>query len=654
MCIEQNITDALTRFGASLPFPELTDEKVILDYNTSIWDGARGGPHNLDVVELNKDGHRYWGYYGTVDHNSVGLAFSNDLENWTRYSLTTPLISGFGWPTVGVQDGIIYMFYIKGGVLDHIYWATSPATDGYTFTEQGLAVSASSSHDPFLWQNPVDGDWYLLWKENINVGTIKCCHAKDISDLPSSPAMVLRTETNGYYGTLAAPGIFYSGGTYYLTDESDPGGWQTRAFFSGVLTEGCFNGAAECSNSPILPNGDACGFPHVEGNKLYYYWSHDLGSGWNLKMRKANLEPAPSTRLYINPSSVNKKSGDVGTVFDVDATIENVIGLFGFDFNLTWNPDVIALANVDYEGMLNTIWGAGNWLMIKNQSGLGWYKLVALSTSSSFNDSGAQALAGLAFLVENTYGREAQTAIHFEVAKLSDSSGHPIPRGLADGIYRMSGVKPTLQMKPTNIVCRIYSENFTITIDVTDVFGTADFEFEIHFSATLLKCINVTFVSWHSGSIALDEVNGNLTGHTEGDPVNGNLTIMTITFQSAYYHVWKKIPGWDNNLTGLIFFQWANSSYPSGPDLTYVRGVLNQIDVGPDVNYTFSPIQGDVDNNGVVDVFDIRTVAAYYDVKEGDLLWMAASRYDLTKPTGENIIDLYDIVIVAQNFGFVY
>jgi hypothetical protein len=47
-------------------------------------------------------------------------------------------------------------------------------------------------------------------------------------------------------------------------------------------------------------------------------------------------------------------------------------------------------------------------------------------------------------------------------------------------------------------------------------------------------------------------------------------------------------------------------------------------------------------------------VAAYYDIKEGDPLWTEASIYDLTKPTAENIIDLYDIVIITQNYGFIY
>ena len=305
-------------------FPELGDEIIALDYNPSFWDGTRGGPHNLDVVELNKDGHRYWGYYGTADHASVGLAFSDDLEAWTRYSTTNPLIDGFGWPTVGVQDGVIHMFYIKGGILSGIYRATSPVSDGYTFTEQELVVANSyGPHDPFLWQSPGDGKWWLFWKENINVGTIKCRHSENVGDLSSASTMILRTETDSWYGTLAAPGIFYWDNTYYLTCESHPGLWQTRAFYSSVLESGCFDGASECFNSPILVEDDACGFPHVEGDRLYYYYSHRVGSGWNLKLRKSTTTPPtpPPTAGWWNVGWLYRKAITIDhTKVDADQT----------------------------------------------------------------------------------------------------------------------------------------------------------------------------------------------------------------------------------------------------------------------------------------------------------------------------------------------
>ena len=86
-------------------------------------------------------------------------------------------------------------------------------------------------------------------------------------------------------------------------------------------------------------------------------------------------------------------------------------------------------------------------------------------------------------------------------------------------------------------------------------------------------------------------------------------------------------------------------SSPGSPDLRYVRGgTQNQISMGQDLTYTFSPIQGDINNDGSVDIFDLRTVAAFYRVKIGDPNWGAASAYDLNH---DGIIDIFDLVIVA-------
>jgi hypothetical protein len=91
-----------------------------------------------------------------------------------------------------------------------------------------------------------------------------------------------------------------------------------------------------------------------------------------------------------------------------------------------------------------------------------------------------------------------------------------------------------------------------------------------------------------------------------------------------------------------VFIQNANLSYPSSPDLSYVRGgTQNQIRVGPDFNYTFSPIQGDINNDGAVNIFDLRTEAAYFD--------QSNPTYDLV---GHNIVDIFDIAIIAANYGY--
>ena len=76
----------------------------------------------------------------------------------------------------------------------------------------------------------------------------------------------------------------------------------------------------------------------------------------------------------------------------------------------------------------------------------------------------------------------------------------------------------------------------------------------------------------------------------------------------------------------------------------YLRGGLsNSIIVPPDVVYTFDPIQGDLDNNGVVNIADLRLMAAYFDQPN--------TTYELD---GNNVIDIFDLIIIGTNFGFTY
>jgi hypothetical protein len=211
--------------------------------------------------------------------------------------------------------------------------------------------------------------------------------------------------------------------------------------------------------------------------------------------------------------------------------------------------------------------------------------------------------------------------------------------------------KPTLQLSPAGKTCHIYRENFTLIINMSNAVNVKDLAFEIHYNTTLLDYASVTWNAWGSGTIVVDEVNGIINGSSSGTPLNGICAIATIKFRTAFHHVWKSAPGWTNDLTDEIFLQWANASYPSGPDLHYERGDPTQINVGPDFAYTFSPIQGDINNDGTVDIFDLRPVGAYYQVKQGDPNWTEASGYDLN---GDGVIDLDDLRIVAANFAYKY
>ena len=149
------------------------------------------------------------------------------------------------------------------------------------------------------------------------------------------------------------------------------------------------------------------------------------------------LEPPARTKICMDPPVAEKTQSDVGSFFNITITIEHVSDLFGFDFRITWDDTLITLHACHYSS-LDTIWGEGNWMLVMNEGGEGWWKIVALSLKKGFNTTSNQALFTLEFHVENPSDRPMRsTSIHFETHKLSNSRAQSIIHISEDGIYRI-------------------------------------------------------------------------------------------------------------------------------------------------------------------------------------------------------------------------
>lgn len=107
-----------------------------------------------------------------------------------------------------------------------------------------------------------------------------------------------------------------------------------------------------------------------------------------------------ATKVRVDPSYMQTA---VGYDFEVQLKIENVTNLYGFDVNLTWNPDLLALEAI------NTTIGVETYpdgilheqvYIFKNDTGSASYRLVAtsLSPAPSFNGSGIIAKLGFSAL----------------------------------------------------------------------------------------------------------------------------------------------------------------------------------------------------------------------------------------------------------------
>ena len=386
------------------------------------------------------------------------------------------------------------------------------------------------------------------------------------------------------------------------------------------------------------------GFDHWEGDLAGSANPATLTFTGNMQVTAYFVLP----QLYVDPSSIQKGPGDTYTTFQTSVMVNEITDLKGFDFNLTWDNNLIALVSEDYTTALNNVWGSGNWYLAYNATGAGYYDLAALSTLNSFNSTAATPLATFTFIVEAAVG---QTSIHFALVELSNSEAGSIQAQVTDGNYQITGpqYQPILQMTPGNVICSEYGESFTVQVNVTNAITMDGFNFAIYYSPALMSYVGVSWGQLGSGTITnVDQTNGIIEGNVAGTAISGNTWLLNITFQDTAMLIWTK--GQTNELDGQIWFNNASLDFSGVQQLACQQGGLSQISVN-NVAFKFVPIQGDINNDGVVNIIDLRTVAAYFDVKAGDPLWSVASNYDLN---GDGVIDIYDIVLVAANFGYTY
>ena len=406
------------------------------------------------------------------------------------------------------------------------------------------------------------------------------------------------------------------------------------------------NGVVNLNNSGPYHYGDTVQLTAVAASGYSFdHWNGDLTGSSNpatLTFTRNMVVNAYFVlpQVYLNPSTIQKGPADTYTTFQTSVMVNKITGMWGSDFKLTWDNGLITLVGVDFNTTLDNVWGHGNWYLAYNVSGAGYYELAAVSTSTGYTGTSAKPLATLTFIVKAAVG---QTSIHFAVVKLSNSQAQNIQAEVTDGTYTVTGpqYQPVLQMTPSTITCRKYHEYFAVQINVTNTITVDGFSFSIYYSPMLMSYVSVTWGELGSGTITkVDQVNGILEGNVTGTAISGNRWLLNITFQDIAAMIWKD--GQVNEKHGQIWFHYASLIFSGVQQLTYQEGGIGELGVNT-VAFVFVPIQGDIDNNGTVEVFDLRTVAFFYDQEN--------ETYNLT---GNGTIDIFDLVVIGANFGFTY
>ncbi len=312
--------------GTTVPgYYRLGNPQTVLAQDQSWEDSA---PHTLSVIENNSGGYTYWGYYGLqAGCGGVGLAYSDDLVTWTKYS-GNPLFLNGRWPSVQKVGNTYYMLYTKDFCATS-YINLAESSDGINFSDVKTIVqplSGFANQNPNLFHNPNDGKYYLYWYHGAGT-TLWEIHVRSAAtpeglDDPGSEAVVLRSDT-----TLAAPNMLFRDGTYFLSTEGldSSGQWVVLIYTSNSPT----SGFSLLPGNPVLANGSACNFQHVVGTELHDYYCKLTGNTWTVDHRVADLTAGrlQFQEQAIDPNKWTASGGSWNSVIDIqqDGTMGNVV-----------------------------------------------------------------------------------------------------------------------------------------------------------------------------------------------------------------------------------------------------------------------------------------------------------------------------------------
>lgn len=276
--------------------PATAAEQHYLDLSTpqriltepQAWEGDQQ-PHTLSVVELNRGGYKYWGWYGLNMGRGIGLARSNDLVHWTKYD-GNPVWKNARWASVlkgsdPAHPEVLYFAITRNYDTPTSYIVLAKSTDGVHLSEVATLVkpvTGQRNQNPNLFHDPASGNFFLTFYRgnDRNHFEIVSKSASSIQGLAGAPGKVLMRSTT----TVAAPTLLYvpgagAGGSniYFLATEiyperyaSETTGWEVKVFYSDN-PDGTFRPVAD---NPVQTGGRACLFQFIFNGTYYGYQSH--------------------------------------------------------------------------------------------------------------------------------------------------------------------------------------------------------------------------------------------------------------------------------------------------------------------------------------------------------------------------------------------
>lgn len=303
-----------------------------------------------------------------------------------------------------------------------------------------------------------------------------------------------------------------------------------------------------------------------------------------------------SPLVLVSPSY---KEALVGDEFDVDISIDYVSHLYGFEFWMSFDENILNASTIDYRGYLNeptNVW----YQEVNNTVGY-----VTLAVSSHLPASGKTGgspppLATVHFKALN----RGDCLLHLIENKtiLVDDQGYAVAHTTADGTVHVTGGVHDIQTQNLTslkgAVGQGYLNNFTVTVRNHGDFQET-FNVSVRANATELIRKEVTVPSGNSSSIIL-------VWNSTGFPY-GNFSI------SAY--------------------AWPVQNETNTSDNTLVDGRLI---VG---------IPGDIKTDGVVNILDAIKLGNAFNARPGSSTWNPDADIN-----GDGVVNILDAIVLGNHF----
>lgn len=346
--------------------------------------------------------------------------------------------------------------------------------------------------------------------------------------------------------------------------------------------------------------------------------------------------------LYVDPSSVKFWTPAYGKTFTVNVTVANVTGLYGYEFKLYYDPGLLDVVGVNVTPPAQ--WNDHYFIAYNNTNkGIGRYWLAISATPPATAFSGNATLATLTFKIiyDPIYPDNVESALDLSYTMLSDENAEFIPILVHDGQYTLNSSIPFLTVSAnTGVYTSKKMETVRFSVEIGQVVDLYEYEFTLSYNASLMYCWDIKLGNFLKDGIGKYSkgpgwvfVQGYSKSMAERTSGGGVLAIIDLEMSPV---VWPD-PGWNSTLHLSDTLLWGG---------TPLQLIAHQ-DV--DANYSYSPIPGDVNSDGNVNVQDLMFVAIIWGATDVEgKSWNWDPRMDLNR---DGWIDIFDLVLVAKNQG---